>query len=71
MPRRLRHATGMSPRAGFQLPSDKKYDSRKSGSHIFWWRWRELNPRPKALQKELLRVQTIIYIPLPDREPSH
>lgn len=25
-----------------------------------WWRWRELNPRPKALRRDFLRAQTII-----------
>ena len=27
---------------------------------FFWWRWGELNPRPKALEQELLRAQTVI-----------
>ena len=25
-----------------------------------WWRWRELNPRPKALKRDFLRAQTVI-----------
>ena len=25
-----------------------------------WWRWRELNPRPKALKRDFLRAQPII-----------
>ena len=33
-PRRLRHATGMSPRAGFQLPPYEKCSPRKSGNCI-------------------------------------
>lgn len=24
-----------------------------------WWRWGELNPRPKALKQELLRAQQV------------
>ena len=30
-----------------------------------WWRRGESNPRPKTLPLELLRAQTVIYIPLP------
>ena len=26
---------------------------------MFWWRWGELNPRPKALKQELLRAQQV------------
>lgn len=26
---------------------------------LFWWRWGELNPRPKALKQELLRAQQV------------
>ena len=37
---------------------------------IFWWRWGESNHRPKALEQELLRAQTVLCIPLPGREPS-
>ena len=29
------------------------------------------NPRPKTLPRELLRAQTVIYIPLPWRRPSN
>ena len=40
-----------------------------------WWRWGELNPRPKALQRDFLRAQTVIAgvflpVPLPDGKPS-
>ena len=52
------------------------WDSRLSAYDIqsgraFWWRRGELNPRPKALLQELLRAQTILYIPLPKRGSSH
>ena len=33
-----------------------------------WWRWGELNPRPKALPQDLLRAQSVlagIYFPVP------
>ena len=36
-----------------------------------WWRRGESNPRPKTLPRELLRAQTVIYIPLPWRRPSN
>ncbi len=36
-----------------------------------WWRRGELNPRPKALPQELLRAQTILYIPSLRRGSSH
>ena len=26
---------------------------------LLWWRWGELNPRPKALKQELLRAQQV------------
>ena len=26
---------------------------------LIWWRWGELNPRPKALKQELLRAQQV------------
>ena len=39
-------------------------------STLVWWRWGELNPRPKALPQDLLRAQTILCIPLPHRESS-
>lgn len=29
-------------------------------SGFLWWRWRELNPRPKALKRDFLRAQPII-----------
>ena len=39
-----------------------------------WWSWGELNPRPKALERELLRAQTVISgrnpIPYTRRKPS-
>ena len=40
-----------------------------------WWRWGELNPRPKALQRDFLRAQTVIvevFLPvsLPTGKPS-
>ena len=38
---------------------------------IKWWRRGESNPRPKTLQQELLRAQTVIYIPSPWRRPSN
>ena len=38
---------------------------------IKWWRRGESNPRPKTLPRELLRAQTVIYIPLPWRRPSN
>ena len=45
----------------------------KVGVHVvsIWWRRGESNPRPKTLQQELLRAQTVICIPAPQREPSH
>jgi len=43
-------------------------------SDKLWWSWRELNPRPKALERKLLRAQTVIpgYRPFPSpwRKPS-
>ena len=36
-----------------------------------WWRRGESNPRPKTLQQELLRAQTVLSIPATWREPSH
>ena len=38
---------------------------------LFWWSRGESNPCPKTLPRELLRAQTVIWIPLPRREPSH
>ena len=32
---------------------------------VLWWRWGELNSRPKAFQQQLLRAQTVLCIPSP------
>ena len=38
---------------------------------LLWWRRGELNPCPKTIPQDFLRVQTVIYIPFPRRESSH
>ena len=35
-----------------------------------WWRWGELNPRPKALKQELLRAQQVFSGRRTSRFPS-
>ena len=52
-----------------------KNDCLKYCRHSKWWRWGELNPRPKALQRDFLRAQTVIvevFLPvsLPTGKPS-
>ena len=44
---------------------------RRVRRFLFWWRRGESNPRPKTLPLELLRAQTVIYIPSPWRRPSN
>ncbi len=38
--------------------------------NLVWWRRGELNPRPKTDQQELLRAQSVIYIPSFAREQT-
>ena len=49
------------------------YRPRDNGVRIcvLWWRRGESNPRPKAFPWELLRAQTVIYIPLLPRGLTH
>ena len=49
----------------------KNPEAMISQSFGIWWRRGESNPRPKTFQRELLRAQSVIYIPLPKRGPTH
>lgn len=53
-----------SPTESEEIPTIAQFsaepETERWWGSLSWWRWRELNPRPKALRRDFLRAQTII-----------
>ena len=63
-----------SPQESAGVPANTRERARKKANRerltfIYWWRWRELNPRPRILRRWLYMLIRL-YCCLTERHPS-